>query len=115
MTFRAVYLPQSNNPPVGKGGFKNSDAAWEWILENRICSECKKEYDNFKNGVEEDYEKGIFSSAMPACACEWLVYDEDEEAEEEWNKNGGETIMSLDAYKYWYKRQLELEDERKSQ
>ena len=113
MTFRATYMPSSQNPPHGKGGFDTEEDAWEWVLQNRMCSDCKEELAAYDRGERDDEENGKFVSAFPPCSCEWLVFDEDKDAEEEYHKNGLETIMPLYAYIVWHKKCLELEDEQR--
>jgi hypothetical protein len=79
MTFKALYLPLSRNPPEDKGGFETEEAAWEWVFDNCMCKDCKDELKAYRNGVKSDEENGYFVSSFPACACEWFVEDEDGE------------------------------------
>ena len=71
-TYLAVYMPMSDNPPP-KMFFKTKEEAKDWVLQNCLCKECQKEYQNHINNVDEDIENGIFSSAWPACALEWDI------------------------------------------
>lgn len=82
MTYKAIYMPASKNPPKDKGGFQTSEEAWKWVEENKICDLCKEEIRGYRLGLPEDYDKGIIYSDFPACMCEWLVVDENEDTVE---------------------------------
>lgn len=76
MTFAVYYMPASDNPPPEICGFETEEDAWDYVLNNCMCDSCKREYENYLNGVEEDFEKGVFSNSFPACAHEWFVGEE---------------------------------------
>lgn len=82
MTWKAIYMPSSQNPPPSKGGFQTEEEAWKWIEDNWICKDCRKEIAAFDRGEEDDPDNGKFVSAFPPCMCEWHVYDEEEEIKE---------------------------------
>jgi hypothetical protein len=71
-TYTAIYMPMSDNPPQTMT-FKTKEEAENWILQNCLCKECQKEYQNHINNVVEDDEKGVFASPWPACASEWDI------------------------------------------
>ena len=82
MTYKALYMPASEKPPRDKGGFLTEEDAWKWVEDNHLCSMCLEDLRGHRLGLPEDYDKGIFYSAHPACMCEWLVIDEKEELDE---------------------------------
>lgn len=79
MTYKACYLPSSDDPPGDICGFETPDDAWDYILKHHLCSACETEYRNYLDCVEEDWENGVFASPSPACIYEWIVVLENNE------------------------------------
>jgi len=85
--FVAVYLPGNDHMK----GFESSDAAWDWIAENRICELCKEEVAAggfwIGSGDEKEWVE-IEHGSQTACAAEWMVVSEEEYIEAGENSRG---------------------------